>query len=50
MKNMFLQKPISKNYQEAQEIFNATKKYNKILQVGSNHRFFESVLYAKISR
>ena len=46
-KHVFCEKPISKNYQEAQEIFNATKKYNKILQVGSNHRFFESVLYAK---
>ena len=46
-KHVFCEKPISRNFQEAQEIFDATKKYNKILQVGSNHRFFESVLYAK---
>ena len=46
-KHIFCEKPISRNFQEAQDILNATKKYNKILQVGSNHRFFESVLYAK---
>jgi predicted dehydrogenase len=46
-KHVFCEKPISRNFQEAQDIFNSTKKYSKILQVGSNHRFFESVLHAK---
>jgi len=46
-KHVFCEKPISRNLQEAQDIFNATKNSNKILQVGSNHRFFESVLFAK---
>lgn len=46
-KHVFCEKPISRNLQEAQDIFNATKNSGKVLQVGSNHRFFESVLYAK---
>ena len=46
-KHVFCEKPISRNFQEAQEIYDAAKNSKKTLQVGSNHRFFESVLYAK---
>ncbi len=46
-KHVFCEKPISRNFQEAQEIYNAAKNSKTTLQVGSNHRFFESVLYAK---
>ena len=46
-KHVFCEKPISKNFQEAQDIYDVAKNSNKILQVGSNHRFFESVLFAK---
>ena len=46
-KNVFCEKPISRNLNEAQEILEEAKSSDKILQVGSNHRFFESVLYAK---
>ena len=33
-KHVFCEKPISRNFQEAQDIFDAVKKSNKILQVG----------------
>ena len=46
-KHVFCEKPLAKNFNEAQEIFNVAKKSKNILQVGSNHRFFESVRYAK---
>ena len=46
-KHVFCEKPISRSFKEAQEIYEAAKNSNKTLQVGSNHRFFESVLYAK---
>ena len=46
-KHVFCEKPISRNFQEAQEIFDAAKNSKATLQVGSNHRFFESVLFAK---
>ena len=46
-KHVFCEKPLVKNVDEAREIFNITKKSKNILQVGSNHRFFESVRYAK---
>ena len=46
-KHVFCEKPISRNLKEAKEILDATKSSENILQVGSNHRFFESVLYAK---
>jgi len=46
-KNVFCEKPLAKNLEEAQEIFNVTKNSKSVLQVGSNHRFFESVRYAK---
>jgi len=46
-KHVFCEKPISKSLKEAKEIYEAAKNSNKTLQVGSNHRFFESVLFAK---
>ena len=46
-KHVFCEKPISRNFAEAKEIYEVAKKSKKTLQVGSNHRFFESVLYAK---
>ena len=46
-KHVFCEKPLARNLDEAKEIFNFTKKSKKTLQVGSNHRFFESVRYAK---
>ena len=46
-KNIFCEKPISKNLNEAQEIYEESKKHNTVIQVGSNHRFFESVMFAK---
>ena len=46
-KHVFCEKPLARNVDEAKEIFNITKKSKNILQVGSNHRFFESVMYAK---
>ena len=46
-KHVFCEKPISRNFQEAQEIFNAVKNSNKILQVGSNHRFFRACCMQK---
>ena len=46
-KHVFCEKPLAKNVDEAKEIFDITKKSKTTLQVGSNHRFFESVKYAK---
>jgi len=46
-KNIFCEKPLARNLDEAKNIFNKVKRSNKILQIGSNHRFFESVKYAK---
>ena len=46
-KHVFCEKPLAKDLDEAQEILDASKKAKTVLQVGSNHRFFESVKYAK---
>ena len=46
-KNVFCEKPLARNFKEAEEIFEVSKKSKAILQIGSNHRFFESVMYAK---
>ena len=46
-KHVFCEKPLARNFDEAQEIFEVANKSKNILQVGSNHRFFESVRYAK---
>ena len=40
-KHVFCEKPISRNFQEAQEIYDAAKNSKKTLQVGSNHRFLK---------
>jgi len=46
-KNIFCEKPLARNLEEAENILNKVNKSNRILQVGSNHRFFESVKYAR---
>ena len=46
-KHVFCEKPLARNFKEAEEIFEVSKKSKNILQIGSNHRFFESVLFAK---
>ncbi len=46
-KHVFCEKPLARNFKEAEEIFEVSKKSKTILQIGSNHRFFESVLFAK---
>lgn len=46
-KHIFCEKPLVKNLQEAQELLEYSKGYKKKIQIGSNHRFFESVIYAK---
>ena len=46
-KHVFCEKPLVKNLKEAEEIIKLTKNYKKKIQIGSNHRFFESVIYAK---
>ena len=46
-KYVFCEKPIAANLSEAEEIYEITKKYPNKLQIGSNHRYFESVKFAK---
>jgi len=46
-KHVFCEKPFVRNVDEAQEIYNVTKKSKGVLQLASNHRFFESVMYAR---
>lgn len=46
-KHIFCEKPLARNLKEAEEIYTLSKKINKSIQVGSNHRYFESVKYAK---
>jgi len=46
-KNVFCEKPLARNLSEAVEIYNHAKKSKNIVQIGSNHRYFESVKYAK---
>ena len=46
-KHVFCEKPLCRNFQEAREIYNISKKSKTIFQMGSNHRYFESVMYAK---
>ena len=46
-KNVFCEKPITRNLIEAKEIYDVAKNSKGVLQVGSNHRFFESVIFAK---
>ena len=46
-KNVFCEKPYVRNVEEAKEILEVTKKSSGVLQLASNHRFFESVIYAR---
>ena len=46
-KYVFCEKPLATNLLEAQEILKISKKYPNKLQIGSNHRYFESVKFAK---
>ena len=46
-KHVFCEKPYVKNVGEAEEILKVTKNSKGILQLASNHRFFESVIYAR---
>jgi len=46
-KHVFCEKPFVRNVAEAQEIYDISKNSKGILQLASNHRFFESVMYAR---
>jgi|TARA_B100001964_G_scaffold78817_1_gene89124 predicted dehydrogenase len=46
-KHVFCEKPYVRNVDEAKEILDVTKKSKGVLQLASNHRFFESVIYAR---
>ena len=46
-KNVFCEKPYVRNTEEAKEILQITKNSKGKLQLASNHRFFESVMFAK---
>ncbi len=46
-KHIFCEKPLCKNLDEAAEILQHAKKSTRKVQIGSNHRYFESVKYAK---
>ena len=46
-KFVFCEKPLSLNLLEAKEICEVAKNFNNRLQIGSNHRYFESVKFAK---
>ena len=43
-KHVFCEKPLVKNYAEAQELRELSKNYKKKIQIGSNHRFFETIV------
>jgi len=46
-KHVFCEKPYVRNVKEAEEILSVTKNSKGVLQLASNHRFFESVIYAR---
>jgi predicted dehydrogenase len=46
-KNIFCEKPLATSLEEANVIFEHSKNLNNKVQIGSNHRFFESVKFAK---
>ena len=46
-KNVFCEKPLCRNLDEAKKIYEFSNNSKAILQIGSNHRYFESVMYAK---
>jgi predicted dehydrogenase len=46
-KHVFCEKPLCRNLEEAKKIYEHSEKADTIFQMGSNHRYFESVMYAK---
>ena len=46
-KHIFCEKPLAMSLEEANKIFEYSKNLKNKVQVGSNHRFFESVKFAK---
>ena len=46
-KHVFCEKPISTSLDEAEEIYKVSKNLKNQAQIGSNHRFFESIKFAK---
>jgi predicted dehydrogenase len=42
-KHVLLEKPIATTVKDAQRIVDASKKYGKLVKIGSNHRFFQPV-------
>ena len=46
-KHVFCEKPYVRNAKEANEILEVTKNSKGVLQLASNHRFFESVMFAR---
>ena len=46
-KHVFCEKPYVRNVKEAEEILKITKESKGVLQLASNHRFFESVIFAR---
>ncbi len=46
-KHVFCEKPYVRNVKEAKEILSVAKNSKGVLQLASNHRFFESVIYAR---
>jgi len=46
-KHVFCEKPYVRNVKEAEEILKITKESKGVLQLASNHRFFESVMFAR---
>lgn len=45
-KNVFCEKPLGKNYDEAKRLYLAAKKSRVVLKVGFNHRFHAAVMQA----
>lgn len=46
-RHVLCEKPVGRNSREARAVWEAVKKYKKILKVGFNHRFHSGVLLAK---
>ncbi len=42
-KHVLCEKPIATTVHDAERIIDASKKYNKVVKIGSNHRFFQPV-------
>ncbi|MEK7465652.1 MAG: Gfo/Idh/MocA family oxidoreductase [Patescibacteria group bacterium] len=46
-KHLLCEKPFGRNFDEAKKIFDAGKKYKRLIQVGFNHRFHAAIREAK---